>query len=273
MAVTAYLDVGEPALQVLRRNLVKVEVFVERPPPVEIAEGLDALVVDVVVRLVPNFPVGDRVPEAVRPALRVMRDHVLADSRPLPVVLRWEDAVGLDAAGVLDCHAEAEIRLNAVLDERLHQQVGKGEVVVGGVVLVRVEVAEEVRNVHENVLPEGAADIVEPRVRNPGLLEVMEHREVVESENWTLSDPVDGADRVFRLAEINLKRRNFNAASRQICRRRCHGVHFGNLSDPSVIATPRYGRRDGSRPQTPEGRRCSCRLCSPRGIGVRRIGT
>src|SRR6185369_11996139 len=77
-ARSADLQLREPGLECLRGEGVELEVLVVGAGPA----------VRAVVRLVPDFPVPNRVPEAVGPPLRVMPDDADAGSRPLLEVLR-----------------------------------------------------------------------------------------------------------------------------------------------------------------------------------------
>ena len=143
LSVAADLEVRELGLEVPRRHVVEFAELPPRPAPHLVA------VVDEVVRLVPDFPVGDFVVEAVRPALGVVADDMLADARPLREVLRREDAVGgADASRVvLNGDAESEVWLHAIRDKRVEVKVREREVIAGGVVLVCLEVAKKVRDV------------------------------------------------------------------------------------------------------------------------------
>ena len=135
---------------------------------------------------------------------------MLADARPLFEVLRREDAVCLaDAAGVvLNGDAQTEIRLDAVLDERREVEIGEGEVVACGIVLVRVKVAENVRDVNPEVATEHSAHVVETRVGDARLLEMAEHREIgrlAPLQQRPLARGMDGLHRANGLAEVNGK--------------------------------------------------------------------
>ena len=156
-----------------------------------------------VVGFVPDFPARDRVVEAIRPSLGVVAHDVLADARPLGEVLRRVEAVPADVAVVLQRDAEPEHRLDAMLDERVHKEVGEGEVVVGGIGLVGVEVAEEVRDVDEDAASEHPAHVVETRKRDAGLLEVGKHRVLPQPEDRRLPDAVHGLDRTQRAGGID----------------------------------------------------------------------
>ena len=208
-AVGADLEVRELRLQVRRSDAVELDVLRERCP-----EHRVAFVLGVVLRLVPDLPVGDLHLEAVGPALGVVPDHVLADSRPLRVVLGRQGVHGRVAARdeVLDRHAEAEERLHVVLRERLQEGVRVGEAVALRVVFVGVEVREDHRDVHEQAAAEPAAHVVEARVGDAGLLEVVEHRVVRQlADERRLADAVDGLHRPDGLAEVDLHVRRGDA--------------------------------------------------------------
>ena len=104
-----------------------------------------------------------------------MSDNVLADSRPLGVILRREGAEALDLEEVLDRHPKPVIWFYAICDKILHQDVRESEVVGFRIVLVGVEVTEYVRDVHEHILPVPAANIVEARIRNACLQKIVVH--------------------------------------------------------------------------------------------------
>ena len=108
----------EAALQVVRRDAVEFEELFARPLP----HGR-------VLRFVPDFPVSDVPAEAVRPALVVVADDMLADARPLREVLGRVDAVGLDLLEVLNGDSQTVEDLRAGFDDRLQVGVGEGEVV------------------------------------------------------------------------------------------------------------------------------------------------
>ena len=116
---------------------------------------------------------------------------MLADPRPFCGVLWRLDAVAADFGVVLYCHAEAEERLDAALDKLPDEDVREGEIVVCGVVLVGVEVAEEVRYIDEDVAAVGPAGVMEAGERDAGLGEVAEHPPVARGpDQWRLPDAV-----------------------------------------------------------------------------------
>ena len=129
-----------------------------------------------VVRLVPDFPMADRIAESVRPSLGVVTDDMLANACPFVVVLGREDKVGLDTDGILDRDTETEIGLNARLDQTRDQYVGEVEIVAGGIVDVRIEIAEDVGNIHVFTAAEASAHVVQTGVRDARLGEIVEMR-------------------------------------------------------------------------------------------------
>ena len=141
-----------------------------------------------------------------------MADDMLAYSRPFGVVLRRQNPVGADVGAVLYRDAEPEIRLDAVLHQIRKQQIRKREVVVGRIRLVGVEVAEEIGNIHEDVLAVGAADIVQARIRNSRFLQISEHPESGVAEHGRLSDAVDRLDRPDALVEVHFEHGDFRRA-------------------------------------------------------------
>ena len=195
----ADLLLREARLQVRGRRDIEADELLERPLPhlVELLLGME-------VGLVPDFPVRDLHARPVGPALHVMRHHVLADARPLRVVLRREDAVGPPGGAVLDRHAEAEVRPHAGLVELDHQVVREREVVALRVVFVRVEVAEDVRDVHVDVLAERPARVVQTRKRDARLGEIMEQAIVPESQHRRLPHAVHRLDGAGRGGEVHL---------------------------------------------------------------------
>ena len=199
-AVAADLQMRELRLEVLRRDVVQLAELPPRAEPHRIA------IVRPVVRLVPDFPIRDLPLVAVRPAFGVVADHVLADAGPFREVLRRKDAVRLANRPrvVLDRHAQAEVRFHTVVHKCLEVEVGEDEVVVLRVVLVRVEIAEDVGDVHPEVLSEHAADVVQPRVRHAGLLQVAEHGEVRTKEQRSLTDGVHRLDGPRLRSEVDL---------------------------------------------------------------------
>ena len=187
-----------------------------------------------VVRLVPDLPVRDLPLVAVGPAFGVVADHVLADARPLREVLRREDAVRLADRPrvVLDRHAEAEVRLHVVVHEGLEIQVRVREVVALRIVLVRVEVAEDVGDVHPQVLAEHAADVVQAHVRHARLLQVAEHGEIRPEEQRPLPGGMYRLDGTRRRSEVDFNvralRTHRHSRRRENCSKQCS--HFSFLS-------------------------------------------
>ena len=191
----------ELCLEVARRHGVQFAELRKRAAPLLVLDGVLP-----VVGLVPDFPVGDLPSEAVCPALGVVADHVLADARPLRVVLRRIDAVRLYLAVVLDGHAQAEPRLHAVGDQGGQHLVRVQEVVVRRVVFVRVEIGEDVRDVHHVVtaVRNAAPDVVQARIRNARLLQVAEQLVVAQAQQRRLADCVHRLHRPHVLREIDL---------------------------------------------------------------------
>ena len=238
-AVAADLQVRELRLEVARRHGVQLAELRELAAPLLVLDGILP-----VVRLVPDLPVGDLPFEAVRPALGVVADHVLADARPLRVVRRWIDVVRLLLAVVLDRDAEAEPRLHVVREKRLQQPVRVVEVVARGVVLVRVEVPEDVRDVdHVRTVD---ADIVQTRIRHARLLQMTEQLKATNPQYRRLPDRVHRLDRPHVLPEIDvdLNCKQLHGAHR----RRQNQVHSSKLFHaPYSTIIPRIGQMSTNR--------------------------
>ena len=112
--------------------------------------------------------------EAVCPTLVIVRDYVLADARPLFVILWGIDAIGFYLGVIFDSYAESVIRLCTRLNYRLKINVGEGEIVVFGIVLIRVKVAEGIRNVDESAAAVNTAAIVESYVGDACVFYIVE---------------------------------------------------------------------------------------------------
>ena len=190
---------GESGLQVLGRDLVKANIFLERALPHPVP--LDRLPV---LRLVPDLPMRDLHAVAVSPALRIVADHVLTDARPFREVLRRIDAVGADGVGVLNRDAKPEIRLNAILLQRLHQQIRKGEIIVLRLCLICIKVPEDVRDVNVDVLAERSSDVMQSRIRNARLLKIIKQAVAIIAKNRRLPDPIDRLDHSSRCVKVDL---------------------------------------------------------------------
>ena len=199
-SVTAFA--GPSISEMVPESVTVTDVVGELP-----AEHRVVRVAGVVLRFVPDFPIGDLHLEPVRPALGVVADHVLADARPLREILGRVDVHRRVATRheVLDRHAEAEERLGAVRVERLQERVRVGETVALRVVLVGVEVREEIRYINIETATEPAADVVQPRIRDSRLLEVVHHRPVAQrTDHRRLPYAVNALHRPDGLAEVNL---------------------------------------------------------------------
>ena len=184
--------VAEALLQMLGRDVVQLVKLRRRAAPH--VGGLHGVAI---VRLVPNFPVADVVVIAVCPPLVVVADDVLADHRPFRGVLGREDTVRLQRLGIFDRDAQTEERLAVNLHQLLDQAVGENKIVGCRVVGVGVKVAEQIRNIRIEVAAERTAHVVQTRVGDSRLLQVMKHRKVPAGKR-RLSDTVhglDGADR------------------------------------------------------------------------------
>ena len=154
---SADFQAWEGGLEVLRGRFVEFEELLLGAAPGARVRA-PAPVRGVEVRFVPDFPVFDaklvrpfdvarrrRGVRAPAPALVVVADDVLADARPLGVVLRRHRAVFLRA--VLDGLPEAEEDLRSGAAYVVEVVVREDEVVAGGVVFVGVEVGEDGGNV------------------------------------------------------------------------------------------------------------------------------
>ena len=110
-AVGANLQVRELRLQVRCDRAVEFDILGERTTPHRVL-----VVVRVVLRFVPDLPVGDFHLEAVCPALGVVPDYVFADATPLGVVFGGQDVHRRVSVRheVLDGHAQTEKRFHAI---------------------------------------------------------------------------------------------------------------------------------------------------------------
>ena len=97
--------IAENGFQMLCGNLVHGVKFFLRSVP-HLVFGIIAAVI----RLVPDFPILDIVFKSVCPALIIVLYDMLADARPLRIVLRRKDAIGLDIVVILDGFTKAEDR-------------------------------------------------------------------------------------------------------------------------------------------------------------------
>ena len=218
-SVAADLEMRELLLQVWRDSAVKPQVFRKRRAPHRIAVH-----VRVVLRLVPDFPVVDLHLEAVCPAFGIVADHVLADAAPLREVLGRHDVHrGIAARDeVLDSDTQAEERLDIVLLESLQKRIGVDEAVALRVFLVGVEVREYDGNVDEEPAAEPAAHVMKARIRDAGLLEIVEHRIVCKLSYerrlphavYALYRPSGGIE-----VDLYLGRMGAGRASRNQCKR------------------------------------------------------
>ena len=165
----------ELRLEVRRDDAVEAHVLFKCAAPHRVLLRLG-----LVLRLVPYLPVGNLVAKAVRPALRVVSDHMLGDARPLRIVFRrqtvdWRIAL-FDK--VLYRYTETEKRLDSILDKYLDKRVGVDEAVAPWIVFVCIEVGEEVGDIDIESAAEPSPDVVETGIRYAGFLEVVHHRPV-----------------------------------------------------------------------------------------------
>ena len=142
---TADTKVGETAFEVLYGNLEEIVEFLRGTGPTARIH-LPLVVVPFQVGLVPDLPVLDVVLEAVGPAFIVMADDVLADLRPLLVVLGRIDSILLQGL-VLDTLAQAVEHLHACILDALDIPISQRKVVGLGLVRVLGKVREDDGNV------------------------------------------------------------------------------------------------------------------------------
>ena len=126
-----------------RRDIKIVELLLGAGPGAWI--GLPAVIRIVEVRFVPDFPICDAHLVAIRPAFVIMTNDVLADLRPLLIVLRRINAIfpGL----VLDTLAESVKRLRPGLLHVQKHHVGIGEIIGLRRIYIRPEIREYLRNI------------------------------------------------------------------------------------------------------------------------------
>ena len=94
--------------------------------------------------------------------------------------------------GILNGNSEPVIGLHSIVRQSLHQDVGEGEIIGGGIVLVSVEVPENVGNVDIDIHSVRPSHVVQPGIGDSRLFQVMEHGGVVVGVDRGLTHPVDG---------------------------------------------------------------------------------
>ncbi len=99
---------------------------------------------------------------------------MLANACPFAVILRGIGAIRLYICLIFDSDSEAVIRLNTRIYERFQQKIGECEIVICGIVLIGIKVAEDIGDINEAVAAEGASDVVQTGIGNAGLGEIME---------------------------------------------------------------------------------------------------
>ena len=127
-----------------------------RPLSVHRAVGITA------VGLVPDLKVFDIIMMTVRPALVIVADDVLADPCPFRKILRR--LVVKTEISLLHAGAETVDDIRSAFLDLLDIIVGKRKIVACGIVLVRIEIAENARDITAGV--KMRAHIVEARKRN-----------------------------------------------------------------------------------------------------------
>ena len=99
--------------------------------------------------------------ESVSPSLGVMANDVFADSCPFFRIFRRERMIWLNVGLILNRNPQAVIRFNVCVCQRFQQIVGKGKIVILGVVFVCVEISEQIGNIHKPPAAKNAAHIVQ----------------------------------------------------------------------------------------------------------------
>ena len=89
-----------------------------------------------------------------------MADDVLADTRPLSVILRRINAVRLDSRIIFYRNAKSEIGLDLRFHKSRDKEIRKGKVVGCGIVLVSIEISENIRHVNPSEAAEHTANVV-----------------------------------------------------------------------------------------------------------------
>ena len=141
---------------------------------------------------------------AVRPSLCVVAYDVLADARPLPVILRREYArAGVAVDDVLNGHAQPVDRLHARLVQRLEQPVGVREEIARRIVLVRIEIRKHIGDVDEAAAAERAAHVVQTGIRYVRFGQEMKQIVIGRAPDRRLTHAVDLLDRADRLIEVH----------------------------------------------------------------------
>ena len=149
-------ELREAGFQMLCGDLVKRKVLLRRSAPRPLVGAVRS---GVKIRLVPDLPVTDAVPETVCPALVVMADDMLADLRPLPVILGRVDMVLFDL--VLDLLPQPVKGLGPRLQRHRNIFVGAGKIVGRRILHVSVKIRKHGADIHA-VLP--AVVIAERRI-------------------------------------------------------------------------------------------------------------
>ena len=187
--ISADLDlVAKDGFQVLCGNLVhRIKLFLRAVP--HLVFGIVASVI----RLVPDLPILNTVFVAVCPALVIVPDNMLADARPLRIVLRRKDAIGLDIVVILDGFAEAEDRGAICFHQGRNENIREGEIIGCGIGFVRMKITEHVMDIHEAIATVNAANVMQTGIGDRGLREIME-KHIAHAEHRGLTNRVHSAD-------------------------------------------------------------------------------
>ena len=91
-----------------------------------------------------------------------MADDAFADSCPFFEIRRRRGPVCLDYIEIFDGNAKAVENPAAGVDQIPQINIGKGEVVGSRIVRIGVKIAEDVRNVDQDIASVGAAGVMRP---------------------------------------------------------------------------------------------------------------
>ena len=125
-----------------------------------------------IIGLVPNFPVTNRILKSIRPTVDIMGHHMLADHRPFLKILRGIEAVRFEHMIIFDGHTQTEKGLTTMLHKLLDDAICKGKIIGCGIVGIRIEITEEIRNVHIQTSPHPPAYIVQTGVGDTCILQI-----------------------------------------------------------------------------------------------------